>query len=260
MESTWPDHIASVDGPKRPRILVEETGPASSNSGRHNRDLGAARDRLVQGGTYRDLSTVIVVPTRGLVPARVVQSWMALMLPMNQRCVRLFIENMEVGDAYNHAVNMILGHSELSKWKYMLTLEEDNLPPPDGLLKLYEAIHRSRYAAVGGLYWTKGPGGMPMCYGDPNGVLNFIPQIPRAEALHECNGLGMGFTLFKIDAFRKLEPPWFKTAQEYAPGKGTTMYTQDLYFFQRAREAGLRVACDTRVRVGHLDVDSGIVW
>jgi hypothetical protein len=184
---------------------------------------------------------------------------MALMLPMNQRVIRMFVEGMEVGDAYNHAVTTILSHPELSKWKYMVSLEEDNLPPPDGLLRLYEAIHRSRYAAVGALYWTKGEGGQPMIYGDPDGVVNFIPQVPRPDTVQECRGLGMGFTIFKLDTFRKIEPPWFKTEQSWDPATGGRQYTQDLYFFEKAARAGLRVACDTRIRVGHLD-ESGVVW
>lgn len=226
--------------------------------GRHNADFAGAQDRLIKGNTYKDVSTVIVIPTRGKIPAKVVQNWMGLMTPMNQKTIRLFIEGMEVGDAYNRAVETILSHPELSHWKYMLTLEEDNMPPPDGLLKLYESI--GKYAAVGGLYWTKGPGGQPMCYGDPTGVMNFIPQIPKPGELTECNGLGMGFTLFKLDTFKKLDSPWFVTKQEYTPGVGGSSYTQDLYFFEKARKAGLKVACDARVLVGHYDVDADIVW
>jgi hypothetical protein len=238
------------------KILMEEA-PASA-PGFHNINFSASQERLVKGQGYKDLSTVIVIPTLGRIPARVVQSWMTLMMPMNQKTVRLFVEDMEVGAAYNWAVETILAHPQLSKFKYMLTLEEDNLPPPDGLLKLYESI--GRYAAVGGLYWTKGPGGQPMCYGDPKEILNFRPQVPEANTVQECNGLGMGFTLFKIDVFRKVEPPWFVTEQSYTPGQGGKAYTQDLYFFARAREAGLKVACDARVLVGHLETDTGIVW
>jgi hypothetical protein len=36
--------------------------------------------------------------------------------------------------------------------------------------------------------------------------------------------------------------------------------SQDLYFFGRLRELGYRVACDTRVKVGHYDVSTGVVW
>jgi hypothetical protein len=227
--------------------------------GFHNRDIRRSRKRLEEGKQYRDLSTICIVPTRGSIPARVVENWMGLMTPMNNAFVRLFVAGMEVGDAYNAAVEMVLGHEQLREFKYLLTLEEDNMPPPDGLLKLYESI--DDYAAVGGLYWTKGEAGQPMIYGDPKGVLAFQPQQVQVEQLQECNGLGMGFTLFKLDVFRdeKIPKPWFKTIQEWNPHSGAQVGTQDLYFFGNARRAGHRIACDTRVKVGHID-ENGIVW
>ena len=46
---------------------------------------------------------------------------------------------------------------ELSQWEYVLSIEHDNTPPPDGVLKLLETMdRRPEYAAVSGLYWTKG--------------------------------------------------------------------------------------------------------
>lgn len=223
--------------------------------GYHNRDLDKSISRLVRGQTYRDLSTVWVTPTRGSITPKVVSSWMALMRPMNQPFLGpIFIENDEVGIAFQKAFEMVLDHPELSKWKYILTVEEDNLPPSDGVLKLYDSI--KDYDAVGGLYWTKGEAGQPMCYGDPNVFpRNFVPQVPRPDTVQHCNGLGMGFTLFKIDMFKKLPRPWFRTVQEV--GKG---FTQDLWFYNNAGAAGCKFACDTRVKVGHLDVKTGQVW
>lgn len=236
----------------KPQIIVENW------EGRHNSDPNT-QDRLVKGNTYKDLSTIIIIPTRGTIHAKVVQCWMNLMMPMNQKVLRMFIIGMEVGNAYNSAVEMILNHPDLSNWKYILTLEDDNMPPPDGLIRLYEGL--SEYDVVGGLYWTKGEGGQPMIYGDPNvHPKNFIPQVPKPNTLHHCNGLGMGFDLFKLDMFRKIPKPWFKTVQQYEQGKGASMWTQDLYFFQEAAKYGYKFACDTRVRVGHYDSVNDIVW
>lgn len=234
-----------------PQIIV------GYEAGEHNSSKQSVK-RLTRGKTYKDLSTVIVIPTRGVIPARAVECWMGLMTPMNQKATRIFISGMEVGAAYNAAVELILKHPELGKWKYMLTLEEDNMPPPDGLLKLYESM--DRFDAVGGLYWTKGEEGQPMIYGAPGGILNFVPQKPVPDTVQECNGLGMGFTLFKIDMFRRMEPPWFQTVQEWTPGIGGRGYTQDLFFFESARKAGFRIASDNRVKVGHLDPETGKVW
>ena len=45
----------------------------------------------------------------------------------------MFAVGMEVGEAYSQAIEAILAHPDLSKFKYILTMEHDNIPPPDGL-------------------------------------------------------------------------------------------------------------------------------
>ena len=228
-------------------------------AGFHNHNLDQSIARLQRGQTYRNLSTVWITVTRGVLKTKVVSSWMSMMKPMNQPFFGpIFIENEEVGTGYQKAFEMVLDHPELSKWKYILTVEEDNLPPQDGLMKLYESI--DKYDVVAGLYWTKGEQGQPMIYGDPTVMpRNFVPQLPRPDTVQHCNGLGMGFNLWKIDSFKTklkdMPKPWFKTVQEL--GKG---FTQDLFFFNESAKYGIKSACDTRVRVGHLDVDTGMVW
>lgn len=232
------------------------------NPGTQNADLKKANARLTAGKTYKDLSTVIITPTRGgrsLCP-KFVSAIMGLMRPMNQQCYGpVFMSGMEVGQAFNAAVEMILSNPVLSKFKYLLTVEDDNLPPPDGLLKLYESI--GEYDVVGGLYWTKGEAGQPMIYGNPSVMpLNFVPQAVRENELQHCNGLGMGFNLFKMSVFSKVEKPWFETKQSHDPNRGTQCYTQDLWFYERLARAGGKVACDNRVRVGHHDIEADQTW
>lgn len=210
---------------------------------------------------YQDLSTICIIPTRGNISAKVVQSWWALMAPMNQKFIRTFVIGMEVGAAYTQAIEQIVADPILRKWKYILTLEEDNMPPPDGLLKLYESM--DKYDVVGGLYWTKGDAGQPMIYGDPTlAETTFIPQVPIPDTVQECNGLGMGFNLFKLDIFRdpRVPRPYFKTLQEFTPGLGGRGYSQDLYFYENIKKLGYKVACDTRIKVGHYDAENDIVW
>jgi hypothetical protein len=128
-------------------------------------------------------------------------------------------------------------------------------------LKLYESM--DKFDVVQGLYWTKGEGGQPMIYGNPKAIpKGFQPQVPIPETVQECNGLGMGFNLFKMSIFKdkNLEKPWFKTHQSYQEGVGAKCYTQDLYFYERAAKLGYRFACDTRVKVGHYDSLGDIVW
>jgi len=231
----------------------------TTSYGWHNQNLGQSVERLHRGHSYRNLSTAWITVTRGQIKPKIVSNWMGLMRPMNQPfCGPIFFENDEVGVAYQKAFEMVLENPELSKFKYILTVEEDNLPPQDGLLKLYENIED--YDCIAGLYWTKGENGQPMIYGNPQEKpMNFLPQPPQPDAIQHCNGLGMGFNLWKISSFqRKLKDmpkPWFRTVQEI--GKG---FTQDLFFFNEAAKFGYKVACDTRVKVGHLDPQSGMVW
>lgn len=229
-------------------------------AGFHNSNLESARARLIKGAAYQDLSTVWIVATRGMIPDKVVASWFSVMRPMNQRILGpIFMSKMEVGNAYNRAVELILANPQLKQFKYMLTAEEDNLPPPDGLLKLYENM--DKFDVVGGLYWTKGEGGQPMIYGDPKVMpRNFIPQVPIPECVQPCNGLGMGWTLFKLSMFRKMPSPWFQTYQEWDRQKGMGQFTQDLFFFNNACQEGFKFASDNRVKVGHLDPETGTVW
>lgn len=229
--------------------------------GEHNQDLKVSAKRLESSRSYQDLSTVIICPTRGQIPAKVVQSWMGLIKPMNQKVIGpIFMIGMEVGEAYNNAIQMVLDNPDLSTWKYILTVEEDNAPPPDGLIRLYENM--DKFDVIGGLYWTKGEGGQPMIYGEP-GVMpkNFIPQPPRLETIQPANGLGMGFNLWKIEMFKdkRLPKPWFKTCNDVVEG-GAKVYTQDLYFFENASKYGYKFACDTRVKVGHYDYQNDKMW
>jgi hypothetical protein len=237
---------------QKPQIVIQ------GYEGFHNQ---ISDNENLKKNAYKDRSTICIVPTRGQIPAKVVQSWMGLMNPMNQKFVRMFAIGLEVGAAYSNTIEQILQHPELSTWKYILTLEEDNCPPPDGLIKLYD--HMDKYDAIGGLYWTKGVDGKPMCYGKPDVFpMNFIPFMPEPDTITRCNGLGMGFTLFKLEIFKnkKLPKPFFETVQKYTPGVGAEGYTQDLRFFENAGKLGYKFACDSRVKVGHYDYDNDQMW
>jgi hypothetical protein len=166
---------------------------------------------------------------------------------------------LEVGDAYSQAIEFVIEHPELKDWEFILTMEHDNMPPADGVLRLCESMEaHPELSCIGGLYWTKGEGGVPQIWGDPaDPVLNFRPQPPKVHTLQECCGTGMGFNLWRIKMFKdkKLRRPWFKTTAG-VEGCGT----QDLYFWGDARKHGYRCAIDTRVRVGHYDLETDTVW
>jgi len=231
--------------------------------------LGFERVETIPGSTYKDSSTVVLIPTRGMIHHRIVSSWQSLIAPMNQKRAMLFCAGDEVGKAYDRMVQNVLDNPELSKWKYILTLEDDNIPPPDAHVRLLESIEAGGFDAVSGIYFTKGEINMPMAYGDPDvyrrtGVLDFKPldirtALSKGNVL-EVNGIAMGCALWRVDMFRKISPPWFVTLSDFIPNKGIAIMTQDLSFCDKAKRAGKTFAVDMRVKVGHMDTSTGIVY
>ena len=220
--------------------------------GEHNKDLPKTRARLTRGGSWKRQRIVVIIPSADLMPAKVALSHWSLSFPPNNGVVRLLALGQEVGEAYSNAIEQIIVHPELKEWEYLLTIEADNIPPPDGVLKLIERMEaHPDLACIGGLYFTKGEGGVAQIWGDPaDPVINFRPQLPDVNGgLIECCGTGMGFNLFRLAMFKdeRLRKPWFKTQKEGG------ISTQDLYAWSDFRKYGYRCAVDCAVKVGHYD-------
>lgn len=226
---------------------------SSYDGGKHNADIEETIKRMKKEGSYKDLSCIWVTPAFGQIPTKAVASWLNTYAPPNGKFVRMFAMGMEVGAAFSTIVEQILAHPELKNFKYLITVEHDNIIPPDGIVKLLSHMHNHpEFATISGLYYTQGPGGVAQIWGDPKDpVLNFRPQPPDPNGgLVECVGTGMGFAAWRLDQFKLEghEKPFFKTQTENG------VSTQDLYYWRNARKLGLRcaVACD--VKVGHYDL------
>jgi hypothetical protein len=237
----------------KPELVIQDFG------GHHARDLNGTRSRLIKGASWKKQRIVLVIPAGQSMPAKAALSHWNLIFPPNQGVVRILAQGMEVGDAYSQAIAQILEHPELKQWEYLLTVEHDNLPPQDGILKLIEQMEaHPELACIGGLYFTKGEGGVAQIWGDPKDpVTNFRPLLPVPGQLVECCGTGMGFNLWRLSMFKddRIKRPWFQT-KAGKEGVGT----QDLAFWVEARKYGYRCAIDCSVLVGHLDPDTDIVW
>lgn len=221
--------------------------------GSHNADLEGTQARIMRGGSWKHQRTIVILPAADTIPAKVALSHWNLAFAPNNGVVRILAQGMEVGDAYSSAIECVINEPNLSQWEYVLTIEHDNSPPANGVLRLLEQMEaHPEFSCIGGLYFTKGPGGVAQIWGDPKDpVMNFRPQLPdTAGGLVECCGTGMGFNLWRLSMFKdpKLRRPWFKTE------KHEGMATQDLYFWMDARKHGYRCAIDCSVKVGHYDL------
>jgi hypothetical protein len=236
-------------------VIVEQP-----DLGRHNANLGAAYTRIVEGGTWKQQRTLMLLPAAKMVSSRAALSWLNMIVPPNQSFARWLLLGDEVGVAYSNAIEAALAHPELSKWEYILTVEHDNVLPQDGFLRLLRQMEGNPgLACISGLYFTKGEGGVPQIWGDVSDpVPNYRPQPPVADRLIECYGVGMGFALFRMSMFKdkNLPRPLFRTKASTEEGVGT----QDLTFWGEAHKLGYRCAVDCGVLVGHIDPATDITW
>jgi hypothetical protein len=239
-------------------LIIEEIGA-------HNSNLAETSARLIKGGTWKRQRMIIIVPAGEMINSKVALSHWNLMFPPNNGVFRILAEGLEVGDAYSRSIEQVLAHPELQNWEYILTIEHDNLPPGDGVIRLLESMeNHPEFACISGLYFTKGPGGVAQIWGDiKDPMLNYRPQIPKDGELIECYGTGMGFALWRLSMFKdeKIAKPWFRTKSSLQEGSGT----QDLVFWSEARKHGYRCAVDCSVKVGHMDCEGkfglkGKVW
>lgn len=228
-------------------------------TGVHNSDLEKSGQRIIEGGSWKHQRIIMIIPAGKSIPTKVYLSHCGLIFPPNNASYRMAAIGLEVGEAFSSAISEILAHPELSQWEYILTIEHDNIPPQDGIIKLLKSMEANpEYSCIGGLYWTKGEEGVPQIWGNPKDALNFRPQPPDPNGgIVECCGTGMGFNLWRLSMFKdkKLRKPWFKTLAG-SEGVGT----QDLYFWGDAKKNGYRCAIDCSVKVGHLDPVTNIVW
>jgi len=239
----------------KPQIIIQNFDPTGKNNG----GIFKTRARIDKSKSWKKQRIVVVIPTAETIPTKVALTLWNLMFPPNNGVVRVPAIGMEVGEAYSTVIEQILKHPELNEWEYLLTVEHDNMPPHDGVIKLLEHMEaHPEYDCIGGLYFIKGEGGCAQIWGDPKDpVLNFRPLPPDVNGgLVECCGTGMGFNLWRLKMFKdkKLRRPWFKTNKE----GGIT--TQDLYAWTDFRKHGYRCAIACDVKVGHYDLQTDTVY
>ena len=239
----------------KPQLLIQDL----NNIGRNNGDLKRTHIRHKELAYWKKQRVIVLLPAGESIPTKVALTHWNLAFPPNNPATRMAAIGMEVGEAYSNAIEQILVHPELSTWEYLLTIEHDNMPPADGILRLIERMEANpRFDCIGGLYFVKGIGAPAQIWGDPRDpVLNFRPQLPDPSGgLVECNGTGMGFNLWRLKMFKdkKLRKPWFVTQ------KKDGVATQDLYAWTDFKKHGYRCAIDCSVKVGHFEPNTDTIW
>jgi hypothetical protein len=94
------------------------------------------------------------------------------------------------------AQNLIANEAIIKDYQWLLLIEHDTMPPPDGLIRFNEYIRKDKYPIVSGLYFTKSDPAEPMIYrGRGNSYYTdwvlgdriMVDGVPTGMCLINCN-------------------------------------------------------------------------
>jgi hypothetical protein len=140
--------------------------------------------------------------------------------------------------------NKLIEAAQKEGSSHLMFIDYDQVFPPSGIMTL---LGRDK-DIVGGCYNKRT---FPlqttvMASMDGREVRLLNPnEIPRE--MFRCNVVPAGFMLIRLEALKKMEPPyfWFDFIDERIVG-------EDVYFCRKATRAGLEVWCDPTIRIGHV--------
>ncbi len=150
---------------------------------------------------------------------------------------------------YTHTASNMLAEDALESCiDYVFFTENDMILPFNIIETLYNDIIKTKLDAISGLYFLRGDGTQPCLYNNGGNKENPFLHIPIVlvpeNQIFTIDCCGMGCVLMNVDVFRKIDYPWFDLKE----GK----YGQDIYFYTKAKAAGIKVGVDTSVQCEHL--------
>jgi hypothetical protein len=126
-----------------------------------------------------------------------------------------------------------------SEW--ILFIDDDHTFPPTLLRQLLS----NEKPIVASLYLQRTDPFMPIAYAEKKDGDYWPLDLSTCDqhGLVEVAGAGTGGMLIRSEVFAELPAPWFVH---------TTEQSEDLYFCDRAREAGIPIYVDLAARLGHI--------
>jgi hypothetical protein len=211
-------------------------------------------------GAHRRANICLAIPTFGMVPIEFMLGFGRLRFPVNGVCETVTVKGMEVGQARNYIITELLKRPKNRRPEYVFMYGDDMIAPWDGLMKLYEEMKAGDWDALTGLYYWKSEPPMPLTWRNDH-VGRLLPGVHYTvgETIW-VDVSGLDFTLLRMEFFEKLTPPYFQTGPSATTNGGVVIYTEDVYFAAKLKQAGGRWGVHTGVRVAHYDVKSGMIY
>ena len=192
------------------------------------------------------------IPTLG----RLVNLSWALALKAQNPPINFNTEMMTLyGLPVAQARETIAEHAVKNNFKYLFFLGDDVVIPAHTLQTLiYRLEQNEDIGVVGGIYCSKAAVPNPLVFRGNGGGSYWDWKVGE---FFEVTGLGMDATLIRVDVFKDLPKPWFKTVEDagYLDNENRVeLWTEDLYFCNKVLEhTKYKIYADATVICEHWD-------
>jgi len=180
-------------------------------------------------------------------PAEFIVSWSHLLL-MGMRPGDSLLP-MPIRTYHHGAANELVRHALRGEVDSILFVDSDQVFTADSLSRLRDNKHGKEYDIIMGLIAHR-KNGLPLVmrsagWDGPRPMFEHVTDYTPGHVV-PVDVVGLGFTLMRMSVFDRIDEPWFSFPAD------TDTVGEDVWFCHKAREAGLRLAVDTSVEVGHL--------
>lgn len=196
------------------------------------------------------MKTLIAIPCMDTVNVQFMRSLLMLDPAGHEICYEI-----RSGSLVYDSRNQLLETAKNCGAERILWFDSDMTFPPDTLRRLEEDIEAG-CDIVSGLYFGRKPPSNPVIFSDCEMVKladnQLLPLATRyliypKDSLFEVAAFGFGCVLMTMEAARKVVDDL--GLYPFMPVGG---FGEDLSFCLRARKAGLKLWCDSRVQCGHI--------
>ncbi len=157
---------------------------------------------------------LLFTPSRGLIRAEWVQARYGQIIPTNWSMVEMqqFVSpHMPIAYQLADAQNLMAKAVVEGDYEWVIYLEDDNVIPPDGIVRFNEYMKKGDVPIVSGVYWTKGEPSEPLIY---RGRGNSYYSDWKMGDLVWCSGMPFGF---RLEHASFIKEAW-KNSPEYNVG------------------------------------------
>jgi len=175
--------------------------------------------------------------------------------PINYNSVFAIVRGKPVDVARNEIAQEAIKNGA----KYLLFIGDDTILPPHALRQfIFRMENNPNIGVVGGVYCSKSDPPAPLVFRD-NGKGSYWDW--KIGEFFPVTGLGMDATMIRVEIFKDLPQPWFKTVDtdNFLDGvNNAEMWTEDLYFLKNvADNSKWEIWCDAGVICEHWDYATG---